>query len=83
MDIPLIPQAIAGSLNVRQISDDSLVETLKSYLKAKEVLLVFDNCEHLIRACAQVAEGLLAACPKLKILATSIEARGLFNEITW
>jgi non-specific serine/threonine protein kinase len=82
-DESLIPQAIAGSLNVRQRSDEALLETLKTDLKSKEVLLVIDNCEHLIRACAHVAEGLLAACPKLKILATSIEALGLFNEVTW
>ena len=82
-DENLIPQAIAGSLNVRQISDEAVIESLKAYLKAREVLLVIDNCEHLIRACAQVAEQLLVACPKLKILATSIEALGLFNEITW
>ncbi|MGZ9235223.1 MAG: tetratricopeptide repeat protein [Anaerolineales bacterium] len=82
-DENLIPQSIAGSLNVSQLSDESLMETLKSHLRSKEVLLVIDNCEHLIHACAQVVEQLLAACPKLKILATSIEALGLFNEVTW
>lgn len=82
-DENLIPQEIAQSLNVREISNEPLIETLKTYLKSKDVLLVIDNCEHLIRACAQYAEHLLAACPKLKILATSIEALGLFNENTW
>jgi non-specific serine/threonine protein kinase len=42
-----------------------------------------DNCEHLIEACAQYAEQLLAGCPRLKILATSRERLGLFNETTW
>jgi predicted ATPase len=79
----LIPQEIAQLLNVREASDEPLVETLKTYLKSKELLLVIDNCEHLISDCAQYAEQLLAACPKLKILATSIEAFGLFNETTW
>ena len=82
-DETLIPQVIAGSLNVREVSDEPLIETLKTYLKPKEVLLVIDNCEHLIRDCAHYAEQLLAACPKLKILATSIEALGIFNETTW
>ena len=82
-DEDLIPQVIAGSLNVREISDEPLIETLKSYFKPKEVLLVIDNCEHLIRACAQYIEQLLAACPWLKILATSIEALGIFNETNW
>ena len=82
-DENLIPQVIAGSLNVREISDEPLIETLKMYLKPKEVLLVIDNCEHLIRDCAHYAEQLLAACPRLKILATSIESLGIFNETTW
>src|SRR6266508_1129418 len=82
-DGKLIPQEIAQSLNIREISNEPLIETLKTYLKSKDVLLIIDNCEHLIRACAQYAEQLLAACPKIKILATSIEALGLFNETTW
>ena len=82
-DANLIPQEIAQSLNVREIPNEPLIETLKTYLKSKEVLLVIDNCEHLIKDCARYAEQLLAACPKLKILATSIEALGLFNETTW
>jgi len=79
----LIPQEIAQSLDVREISNEPLIETLKTHLRSKDVLLAIDNCEHLIRACAQYAEQLLAACPKLKILATSIESLGLFNETIW
>jgi len=79
----LIPQEIAQSLNVREVSNEPIIETLKTYLKPKDLLIILDNCEHLIRACAQYAEQLLAACPQLKILATSIEALGLFNETTW
>jgi non-specific serine/threonine protein kinase len=79
----LIPQEIAQSLHVRGASHEPLIETLKIYLETKEILLVIDNCEHLIRAVAEYAEQLLAACPKLKILATSIEVLGLFNELIW
>jgi predicted ATPase/DNA-binding SARP family transcriptional activator len=82
-DENLIPQEIAHSLNVREISNEPLIETLKTYLRSKHLLLVIDNCEHLIRSCAQYAEQLLARCPELKILATSIESLGLFNENTW
>jgi predicted ATPase/DNA-binding SARP family transcriptional activator len=82
-DENLIPQEIAQSLNVREVSQEPLIETIKRHLKSKNLLLILDNCEHLIRACAQYAEQLLAACPKLKVLATSIEALGLFNENTW
>jgi non-specific serine/threonine protein kinase len=82
-DENLIPQEIAQSLNLREVSHEPLIETLKRHLKSKDVLLVIDNCEHLIKACAEYVEQLLAACPKLKVLATSIEALGLFNENTW
>jgi predicted ATPase/DNA-binding SARP family transcriptional activator len=82
-DENLIPQEIAQALHIRETPQESLLETLKDHLKMKELLIVLDNCEHLIRACAQYAEQLLAACPKVKILATSIEALGLFNETIW
>ena len=82
-DANLIPQEIAQSLNLREVSNVPLIEALKTYLKSKDILLVIDNCEHLIRACAVYAEQLLTTCPKLRILATSIEALGLFNETIW
>lgn len=82
-DGDLIPQEIAQLLNVREVSNVPLIEGLINHLKLKESLLVIDNCEHLINACAQYAEQLLAACPGLKVLATSIEALGLFNETVW
>jgi predicted ATPase/transcriptional regulator with XRE-family HTH domain len=82
-DGSLIPQEIAQSLNVRGTPGEPFLETLKTYLETKDVLLVIDNCEHLIRVFAEYAEQLLTACPKLKILATSIEVLGLFNELVW
>jgi predicted ATPase/DNA-binding SARP family transcriptional activator len=82
-DGSLIPQEIAQSLNVREVSHEPLTETLKTFLKSKDVLLVLDNCEHLIEACAHIVEQLLSACPKTKILATSRERLDLFNETTW
>lgn len=65
------------------MSQEPLIETLIHYLRSKDILLVFDNCEHLIQDCAHFAERLLGLCPELKILATSIEALGLFNETIW
>jgi non-specific serine/threonine protein kinase len=79
----LIPQEIARALDVREVPNQPMLETLKTHLKSNGLLLVLDNCEHLIEACAQTADGLLAACPKLKILATSRERLDLFNETTW
>lgn len=82
-DGSLIPQEIAQALNVYEGSNQSILETLKINLKSKDLLLVLDNCEHLIEACAQTVEGLLVSCPKIKILATSRERLDLFNETTW
>lgn len=82
-DENLIPQEIAQSLGVREQSQEPSIESLKVHLRSKDLLIVLDNCEHLIRGCALYAEQLLAACPRLKILATSIEALGLFNETAW
>jgi predicted ATPase/DNA-binding SARP family transcriptional activator len=82
-DENLIPHAIAQSLNVREVSNEPLTNTLKDHLKLKDLLLILDNCEHMIEASAQYAEHLLAGSAKLKILATSRERLGLFNETTW
>jgi len=74
---------VAKSLNVREISNESLNETLANYLRSKQILLVLDNCEHLIGGCAQLVERLLSVCPTLKIVATSREALGLTGEHVW
>ena len=74
----LVGHAIEGVLHVR---GGSGYETLAEYLRSKSLLLILDNCEHLIAACAQLAEGLLQACPGLKILATSREALGIAGEL--
>ena len=59
------------------------LEVLQDHLHPKSALLILDNCEHLIEACAQVSESLLRACPKLKILASSREALGIPGEISY
>jgi predicted ATPase len=82
-DENLIPQQIAQSLGVRETANEPLMETLGTHLEAKDLLIVLDNCEHLIRACTQYVEQLLARSSTLKILATSIETLGLFNETLW
>ena len=53
---------------------------LQDYLQPKHLLLVLDNCEHLVEACAQLADALLQACPQLVILATSRETLGVAGE---
>ena len=82
-DGSLVPQTLATSLGVREVIKQSLNDTLINFLQPKQLLLVLDNCEHLIEACAQVANRLLDTCPALKILATSREDLGLTNELVW
>lgn len=83
MDETLVPQALATSLGVRETPNQSLNEALTNFLHSKQILLVLDNCEHLITGCAQLVDRLLSVCPALKILATSREALGLMSEDVW
>ena len=80
-DPDLVPQAVASVLGVRETPGTPLVETLMDYLKPRNVFLVLDNCEHLIEACASLAETLLRRCSDLRVLATSREALGVVGEI--
>jgi predicted ATPase/DNA-binding CsgD family transcriptional regulator len=82
-DLALVPQTIAATLNIREQSGRTLLDILVDTFSSHPALLVIDNCEHLILACAQVAETLLQKCPDLKILATSREALGITGEVAW
>ena len=80
-DPKLVPQSVATVFGLQQGADHSgLVETLIHFLQAKTLLLILDNCEHLLDACAGLADQLLKNCPNLKILATSREALGILGE---
>ena len=79
-DPALVPQAAAAVLGVHELFGRSLLEGLIDYLRAKSLLLLLDNCEHLIDACAGLVTTLLSACPKLKILSTCREALGVTGE---
>jgi predicted ATPase/DNA-binding SARP family transcriptional activator len=83
LDPALVPQALASALDVREGPGHALAETLVHYLRGKQLLLVLDNCEHLVDACADLANALLRACPGIRILATSREALGLVGEAVW
>jgi predicted ATPase/class 3 adenylate cyclase len=82
-DPVLVPQTVASALGVREEPGHSLLAILTNYLRGKNLLLILDNCEHLIGACAQLAGVLLRACPNLRILATSREALGIAGETIW
>ncbi len=79
----LVTETVASALDVRQEPDRQLVTTLTNFLRAKNLLLILDNCEHVVAACARLAEVLLRACPHLRILASSREALGIAGEKAW
>jgi non-specific serine/threonine protein kinase len=79
----LVPQAVAAALSVREQPGRAPTETLIRAIGGRRVLLVLDNCEHLLAACAGLADALLRACPALHVLATSREALGIAGETVW
>jgi DNA-binding SARP family transcriptional activator len=76
----LVPQAVARVLGTSEQPGHPLLGTLTEALRDKELLLVLDNCEHLIQASASLAETLLSSCPRLRILATSREPLAVGGE---
>jgi predicted ATPase/Flp pilus assembly protein TadD len=82
-DPALVPQKTASALGLTEERGRSPVETLEDALRNRSLLLLLDNCEHLVGACAELAEALLRACPDVKILATSREALGVEGETLW
>src|SRR5271165_112563 len=77
----LVPQPVFGALGVPDLSSGLSLSSLADYLAGQRLLLVLDNCEHLLDACATLAGTLLAACPDVHILATSRQALGVAGEV--
>ncbi|MGB2698457.1 MAG: protein kinase, partial [Candidatus Zixiibacteriota bacterium] len=73
VDPSLVPYTVAASLGLKEESSRPLTKTLVDYLKGNKMLLVLDNCEHLIAACTSLVDTLLRGCPELRILTTSRE----------
>jgi predicted ATPase len=82
-DAMLLPQTLLNTLGLMEQPNRSPLMILTDFLKEKRTLLILDNCEHLIDACAQLADSLLLACPDLHILATSREALGIPGEVQY
>jgi non-specific serine/threonine protein kinase len=73
----------ARVLDVRGAARDATTDVLRRYLADRDVLLLLDNCEHVLDACAALATTLLGACSSLRILATSREPLGIAGEAVW
>ena len=79
----LVAAQVMTALGVRQAGDVPVLEALIYRLRSAELLLVLDNCEHLLDACAALAGALLRAAPGLRVLATSREPLGIPGEVTY
>ncbi|MGE5123729.1 MAG: LuxR C-terminal-related transcriptional regulator [Acidobacteriaceae bacterium] len=82
-DPEIIPATIAAIFGVHADQSRSLRVALLDYLREKQLLLILDNCEHLIDACAEITDTILRACPQVCILASSREALGVEGEASF
>src|SRR5688572_8307115 len=82
-DPDLIPEQLLEALGLREVPDVRDVEVIIESLKPRHALLVLDNCEHLVDACASMAQSILSRCPAVSMLAATREALGIPGEQTW
>ena len=83
-DPAVVPHRVAAVLAVQELAADGPLErALAKALRSSHLLLVLDNCEHLLDACAALVDLLLRECAALHVLATSREPIGIPGEITW
>ena len=82
-DPSLVPQTVASVFDIQEGPDRPVIEILKNVLRQKTMLLILDNCDHLLDACVQLVDTLLKNCIHLKILATSREILNMEGEATY
>ena len=82
-DPGLVPRTVATALGLEERPGKAITAALAEHLKDKRLLMLIDNCEHLLGACAVLADFLLRRCPHLTILASSREALGIPGEQTF
>lgn len=79
-DPNLVVHAVASVLSLREEPPQDLVQTVIGHLRLRHALIVLDNCEHLLAACARLADAIVRSCPEVVILATSRGPLGLTGE---
>jgi non-specific serine/threonine protein kinase len=82
-DPALVARAVATTLRVGEEAGVALIDALAEGLRAQHLLLILDNCEHVLAACAELIQQLLQACPELCILTTGREPLGMTGETIW
>jgi len=83
LDPILVPRTTAITIGLRDEPQRPIIDILCDYLHKKQLLIVLDNCEHLVDACAQMAHKILQAAPNVRILASSREVFGITGETTY
>jgi len=82
-DERFIVEALAQTLNIKDTGGQPIEDVLVNLLQNRQLLLILDNCEHLLNECARISKLLLSRCPELKIVVTSREALGIEGEVTF
>ena len=82
-DPALVPSAVAAALGVREAPGEEPIEMVLRGLAGRRRLLLLDNCEHLVDACAQLVHEVLRSCPGVRVLATSRETLRVAGEVSW
>jgi hypothetical protein len=82
-DAGLVQIAVADALGLREEPGRPLITTILDFLRTRRMLIVLDNCEHVIEACASFAAAVLRACRDTRILASSREPLAVNGELTW
>jgi predicted ATPase/DNA-binding XRE family transcriptional regulator len=79
----LLPRIVATAIGLRDEPQRPVIDMLCDYLHGKSLLIVLDNCEHLVEACAQLADRIVRTAPDIRILASSREALNIPGEVTY
>jgi predicted ATPase/DNA-binding CsgD family transcriptional regulator len=83
IDPALLPQAVLQALGLPESPSRTPLDLITEYFQAKHSLLVLDNCEHIIDACARLVSHLLQSCPQVRLIVTSREALNIDGELAW
>jgi predicted ATPase len=83
LDSNLVPRTTAITIGLREEPQRPVIDMLCDYLSTKKMMIILDNCEHLIDACAQMAQQILNTATDVRILASSREALGVAGEVTY
>ena len=83
LDPDLVPRTTAITIGLREEPQRPVIDMLCDYLSTKKMLIILDNCEHLVEACANMSEQILRTTSDIRILASSREALGVAGEVTY